>query len=212
VIKEQCGTPAYIAPEIIGDEGYSGFSVDIWSLGVLLYAMLQGTVPFKATNMKELHTLINKGKFGFPCEVSSEAEDLIRKMLVKAPKERLSFPEILSHPWMIGMDLDDFETDMMTDVQLSRNKCGVMTDDQSGKHGINMINVDNLFPEARYDVKLSYAEFVNITQDYQTMYIDEEALRVIEKFGYPKSFVRECIRNGDINHATTCYHLLTSSD
>jgi len=50
-MTEQCGTPAYIAPEIIRDEGYYGFAVDIWSSGVVLYAMLYGTVPFKASNM-----------------------------------------------------------------------------------------------------------------------------------------------------------------
>lgn len=50
-IKEQCGTPAYLAPEIISDEGYEGFSVDIWSLGVLLYTMICGTVPFKGNNL-----------------------------------------------------------------------------------------------------------------------------------------------------------------
>jgi len=77
-INEQWGTPAYIAPEIISDQGYSGFSVDIWSLGVLLYAMLWGTVPFKASNMKDLHNLIMKGSFTFPCEISQEAQDLIK--------------------------------------------------------------------------------------------------------------------------------------
>jgi len=60
-ITEQCGTPAYIAPEIISDGGYEGFSADIWSLGVLLYAMLCGTVPFKASNMHELHEVITSG-------------------------------------------------------------------------------------------------------------------------------------------------------
>lgn len=53
-MNEQCGTPAYIAPEILRDKGYEGFKVDIWSAGVVLYAMLYGTVPFKANNMSEL--------------------------------------------------------------------------------------------------------------------------------------------------------------
>ena len=52
--KEQCGTPAYIAPEVFEGKGYRGFQSDVWSAGVVLYAMLFGTVPFKATNMLEL--------------------------------------------------------------------------------------------------------------------------------------------------------------
>lgn len=55
MITEQCGTPAYIAPEIIQDQGYQGYWVDIWSLGVLLYAMVCGAVPFKASNMQDLY-------------------------------------------------------------------------------------------------------------------------------------------------------------
>ena len=57
-ILEQCGTPAYIAPEIMQEGGYSGFKSDIWGLGVLLYAMVTGTVPFRANNMKELRKVI----------------------------------------------------------------------------------------------------------------------------------------------------------
>ena len=55
VMCEQSGTPAYIAPEIIRDKGYKGFKADLWSAGVVLYALLTGTVPFKANNMKDLH-------------------------------------------------------------------------------------------------------------------------------------------------------------
>jgi len=101
VIKEQCGTPAYLAPEIIIDEGYEGFYADIWSLGVLLYAMLQGTVPFKANNIADLHKLILKGNFDFPVPtISEDAKDLVRKMLVLTPEKRISIPEILNHPWI----------------------------------------------------------------------------------------------------------------
>lgn len=113
IVKEQCGTPAYIAPEIISEDGYKGFGVDVWSLGVLLYAMLCGTVPFKASNMKDLHVLITKGEFAFPCEVSSEVEDLIRWMLTKDTAQWISIPEILSHAWMTPLGDDEFgETDI----------------------------------------------------------------------------------------------------
>ena len=60
---EQCGTPAYLAPEIIADQGYKGFWVDIWSLGVLLYTILTGTVPFKGGNFEDLNAQILKGNF-----------------------------------------------------------------------------------------------------------------------------------------------------
>ena len=55
LITDQCGTPAYIAPEILRDTGYHGTPVDVWSAGVVLYSMIYGTVPFKGADMPELH-------------------------------------------------------------------------------------------------------------------------------------------------------------
>lgn len=106
-IKEQCGTPAYIAPEIIADNGYEGFFADIWSLGIVLYAMLQGTVPFKAPNMKELLAVITTKGFSFPVKISPEAKDLVERMLVVNPPDRISLPEILSHAWLKEADSED---------------------------------------------------------------------------------------------------------
>ena len=70
LIQEQCGTPAYLAPEIIKDTGYEGFFVDIWSLGVMLFAMLTGTVPFKAPSLELLHEQILSGEYSIPSHVS----------------------------------------------------------------------------------------------------------------------------------------------
>jgi len=52
---EQCGTPAYMAPEVFENKGYEGYHSDVWSAGVVLFAMLYGTVPFKASNINDLH-------------------------------------------------------------------------------------------------------------------------------------------------------------
>ncbi len=99
-MTEQCGTPAYIAPEILRDQGYEGFAVDIWSAGVALFAMLCGTVPFKSKNMHDLHKLIMKGKFNFKESLTEEAKDLLQRMLECDPRKRITIEEILDHPWM----------------------------------------------------------------------------------------------------------------
>jgi len=104
LIMEQCGTPAYIAPEILRDKGYEGFSADIWSSGVALYAMLYGTVPFKANDMKDLHKLIMKAKYNLKEDISIKARDLLTRILQRNPRKRMTIPEILEHEWMQDVD------------------------------------------------------------------------------------------------------------
>lgn len=94
-MTEQCGTPAYIAPEILRDQGYYGFAVDIWSAGVVLYAMLYGTVPFKASNMSELQKIIMKAKYSLREDISVEARELLKGMMEKDPAKRLTISDIL---------------------------------------------------------------------------------------------------------------------
>ena len=103
---EQCGTPAYIAPEILLNKGYEGFGVDIWSAGVVLYAMLSGTVPFKGANIKELHNLIISGNYPQIKDISKEASHLLKNILEVDPLKRITTKNILNHPWLINVDLD----------------------------------------------------------------------------------------------------------
>lgn len=95
IMREQCGTPAYIAPEIIKDRGYTGFKADLWSAGVVLYAMLYGTVPFKANNMQDLHKLILTAKYNLKDEISEPAKNLLRALLEPDPIKRLTIRQVL---------------------------------------------------------------------------------------------------------------------
>lgn len=103
-LRDRCGTPAYIAPEILQDMGYDGDAVDVWSAGVVLYAMLYGNFPFKAANVEELETLIVQGEYTLPEDISVEARDLIAKILRPNPQQRLTITEILAHGWMKDAD------------------------------------------------------------------------------------------------------------
>lgn len=99
IIDEKCGTPAYLAPEIILGCGYEGYWSDIWSLGVLLYCLVCATVPFRGQSIPELHKSILHGSFTFPNNISDAAKDLITSMLKKVPNERLSISKAINHEW-----------------------------------------------------------------------------------------------------------------
>lgn len=115
-MTEQCGTPAYIAPEILRDKGYFGFAVDIWSSGVVLFAMLYGTVPFKANNMTELQQIIMKADYKLKEDISVDARELLKGLLEPDPENRLTVAEILSHPWMRDV-LDASEVELFTEQE-----------------------------------------------------------------------------------------------
>lgn len=88
-----CGTPSYMAPEIIS-RNYSGQTADVWALGVLLFVMVCGRFPFKATNDSELFAKISRGKFSFPENTSPAAQELIRNILKTKASERITTSEV----------------------------------------------------------------------------------------------------------------------
>lgn len=102
-----CGTPSYMAPEIIQKQNYIAQYADVWSLGILLYTMLCGAFPFKAVNENELYSKITKGIYSFPEHLSGSVCALIRKILVITPFERPSLEEILLDEWFDNYDLSN---------------------------------------------------------------------------------------------------------
>ncbi|MCQ2816940.1 MAG: protein kinase [archaeon] len=105
IMTEQCGTPAYMAPEIIKGNGYEGYAVDLWSVGVVLYAMLSGTIPFKGSDINDLNSLILKGKYKEVEGISREATHLLKCLLEVDPKKRITDEAVLNHPWLAGVDI-----------------------------------------------------------------------------------------------------------
>lgn len=97
-----CGTPGYVAPEVLSYKGY-GPEVDMWSLGVLLYILLCGFPPFYDENDSALFAQIQSGQYEFISpywdEISAEAKDLISHLLVVDPKKRYTATQALNHPW-----------------------------------------------------------------------------------------------------------------
>nr|AML79213.1 putative LOV domain-containing protein [Volvox aureus] len=97
----QCGTPEFTAPEITVGREYDGASVDIWSMGVMLYEALCGALPFKGSSHTALFKAIQRGSFDpLPSHISSECKDLVRRMLVVDPQTRITMDEIMRHPWV----------------------------------------------------------------------------------------------------------------
>ena len=101
LLTDSCGTPAFVAPEILKDSPYNPYMTDIWSSGVVLYAMITGFFPFRGVNETELHRNILSGVFPKLKDVSNELKDLLSKILEVNPNKRISVDGILNHPWMI---------------------------------------------------------------------------------------------------------------
>ncbi|KAJ0886714.1 putative protein kinase CAMK-CAMKL-CHK1 family [Helianthus annuus] len=99
LLHTTCGTPAYVAPEILGKKGYDGAKADIWSCGVILYVLLAGFLPFQDENIVSMYRKIYRGDFKCPPWFSSDARRLITKLLDPNPKSRLSISKIMDSPW-----------------------------------------------------------------------------------------------------------------
>ncbi|KAL0373865.1 UNVERIFIED_CONTAM: CBL-interacting serine/threonine-protein kinase [Sesamum radiatum] len=99
LLHTACGTPNYVAPEVLTDKGYDGTSSDVWSCGVILFVLMAGYLPFDEPNLAALYRRIQKAEFSFPSWFSSGAKRLIKRILDPNPLTRITISEILENEW-----------------------------------------------------------------------------------------------------------------
>lgn len=128
MMKTFCGTPMYVAPEILANLGRGSYTnqVDVWSLGVILYACLSGIVPFNVQNTNiTLEKQIRRGKYYFPSSrfgnVSYDGIELIKRMMTVNPNERITVPGILLHPWLRDQHMREEVNALISHVETDEN-------------------------------------------------------------------------------------------
>ncbi|XP_024370886.1 SNF1-related protein kinase catalytic subunit alpha KIN11 isoform X1 [Physcomitrium patens] len=161
-LRTSCGSPNYAAPEVIQRKYYAGPEVDVWSCGVILYAMLCGILPFDDENITSLYQKITDGIYTLPSHLSSQARDLITKILNTDPLTRITIPEIRCHPW--------FQLHLPRYLALGT-------------------------PHYIQNLK----------------FIDEDVSSLVEKIGFDKKWLVDCLQRQEQTKATVTYYLILDS-
>ncbi|KAG8484455.1 hypothetical protein CXB51_023760 [Gossypium anomalum] len=119
-----CGTPAYVAPEILAKKGYDGAKVDVWSCGIVLYVLHAGYLPFNDPNLMVMYRRIYKGEFRFPKWTSPDLRRFLSRLLDTNPETRITVDEIITDPWFkkgykeTKFNAEDFE--LKGDIQSTK--------------------------------------------------------------------------------------------
>ena len=135
LLNSSCGSPIYAAPEMLEGKSYDGTKIDIWSLGISLYTMVCGELPFVVDDENDIYILMDKiikGNYNIPEFLSNECKDLIKNMLVTDPDKRITLEQIKNHKWVNkfnfnymkspGINID--ECFLPIDIYLIKDICG----------------------------------------------------------------------------------------
>uniref|UniRef100_A0A8C1WFD3 non-specific serine/threonine protein kinase n=2 Tax=Cyprinus carpio TaxID=7962 RepID=A0A8C1WFD3_CYPCA len=165
-----CGSPPYAAPELFQGKKYDGPEVDVWSLGVILYTLVSGSLPFDGQNLKELRERVLRGKYRIPFYMSTDCENLLKKFLILNPTKRGSLEQIMKDRWMnVGHEDDelkpyiepqpDYKDPKRTDIML---RMGYSLDEIQ----------DSLINQKYNDVMATY-----LLLDYRNSELDELSIK-----------------------------------
>ncbi|KAK7602325.1 hypothetical protein V9T40_007914 [Parthenolecanium corni] len=143
-----CGSPPYAAPELFQGKKYDGPEVDVWSLGVILYTLVSGSLPFDGSTLRELRERVLRGKYRIPFYMSTDCENLLRKFLVLNPAKRASLETIMKDKWMnLGYEEDELKPYIEPSLDFKEQK----RIDALVSLGYNKQEIDDSLTQCKYD-------------------------------------------------------------
>ncbi|RHY13040.1 hypothetical protein DYB25_008499, partial [Aphanomyces astaci] len=142
-----CGTPSYVAPEILLHEPY-GKPVDVWSVGVITYILLVGYMPFHGNTQVELFSRIKHAEYDCPDDLSPDAQDFLSKMLVVAPVERYTVDQLLCHVWITGTVVPTFP---LTKTREELRKFNLRRKIRAGVRAVQAMDTFSKLPKIHLD-------------------------------------------------------------
>ncbi|KAI0138135.1 Pkinase-domain-containing protein [Hypoxylon sp. NC0597] len=195
VLTTACGSPHYAAPELIAKKGYRAETVDIWSLGIILYACMTGRLPFDGNNQSEVLSSIEKGLYHLPEFLSDEAQDLVGGILILDPKERLSSRELWQHPLVRMYDYLDHLNDEGAHDYDHNTRCDPVPDEELDRDTLRQLKaIWHTFHEGQIAMALTNDEPNEFKMFYWLIHSYKE--KVLENYGT------------DLTHSPSDFHHL----
>ncbi|KAF7200918.1 MAP/microtubule affinity-regulating kinase 3a isoform X15 [Nothobranchius furzeri] len=143
-----CGSPPYAAPELFQGKKYNGPEVDVWSLGVILYTLVSGSLPFDGQNLKELRERVLRGKYRIPFYMSTDCENLLKRFLVLNPAKRGTLEQIMKDRWInSGFEEDELKPYSEPELDITDQK---RIDVMVGM-GYNLEKIQDSLAKMKYD-------------------------------------------------------------
>ncbi|OWM65921.1 CBL-interacting serine/threonine-protein kinase 24 [Punica granatum] len=186
LLHTTCGTPNYVAPEVLSQRGYDGAAADIWSCGVILYVIMAGHLPFEETDLPSLYKKINAADFSCPYWFSPSAKLLIENILDPNPTTRIKIDGIKKHPWFrqnyVPVRHREAEEVNLDDIRIAFEgiEDQYVTEQSLGKEGGPLMM--NAFEMITLSQGLNLSVLFDRGQDYvkrQTRFVSREPPKVI---------------------------------
>ncbi|XP_027202378.2 uncharacterized protein LOC113796328 isoform X1 [Dermatophagoides pteronyssinus] len=148
-----CGSPPYAAPELFEGKQYNGPKADIWSLGVVLYVLVCGALPFDGNTLQSLKTRVLSGKFRIPFFMSLDCEHLIRHMMVIDPEKRFTLNQIKQHRWMMSQQQSRHQSSESEKLSDRLKNVHIDTDDNDNSNDVDNSLVEWIASELDVDAE-----------------------------------------------------------